>query len=102
MEYYIKEELQKYKVDQPLRVYWIPQIPMEPFYQEVDSIKEGVLLLETLAKYDLFQLENNVKPDFSNAGGLQVYDENDNEWVDWIDDYGMDINELIDDLIYNQ
>ena len=66
-----------------LRVWWIPQLPMEAFYKEVDSVEEGALLLETLAKYDLFQYEKNIKPDYANVGGLQEFNEDDGEWEDW-------------------
>lgn len=66
-----------------LRVWWIPQIPGETFEVAVASVEEGALLLDTLARYDRFQFKNKVKPDYSNAGGLQVYDEG--EWIDWED-----------------
>lgn len=64
-----------------LRVWWIPQVPMRAFRVCVDSVKEGVLLIDTLGKYDIFQLENRIKPDFCNAGGLEMYDHG--EWSDW-------------------
>ena len=67
-----------------LRVWWIPQVPMKSFYQDVKTIIEGKLVLETLAIYDLFQSENNIKPDFSNTGGLQIF--NRNEWEDIVDE----------------
>ena len=67
-----------------LRVWWIPQVPMKPFRREVRSIREAKLLLETLADYDLFQFDNNIKPDYCNAGGLEVFE--DGEWTDWYDD----------------
>jgi len=38
---------------------------------------------DTLARYDAFQLDENIKPDYCNAGGLSVFD--DGEWVDWED-----------------
>jgi hypothetical protein len=65
---------------------------MVSFYQDVQTLVEGKLLLDTLARYDLFQLEHNVKPDFSNAGGLQYYDEQGGEWLDWYDEDGEDID----------
>lgn len=74
-----------------MRVWWIPQIPMNPFYVPVESIEEGVKIIKTLAEYDLFQLEHNIKPDYSNTGGLQIFDEGDDydgpdgSWVDWCD-----------------
>lgn len=79
-----------------LRVWWIPQVPGNPFYVEVESIVEGKLLLEALAQYDIFQLENNIKPDYSNAGGLQVLENNEDNtsWIDW---YEEETGESIDE-----
>ncbi|MFW6242768.1 MAG: hypothetical protein ACOC2W_01280 [bacterium] len=85
-----------------LKVWWIPQIPMKKFEVPVNSIKESALIIDTLARYDLFQYYNNVKTDYANAGGLLVYDKecienNDPEtgWVEWSDDEGRDVNEWI-------
>jgi hypothetical protein len=64
------------------RVWWVPQVPMKAFHYEVPDVASGRLLCDALAKYDLFQFENRVKPDYSNAGGLQELDE-DGEWVDF-------------------
>ena len=75
-----------------LRVWWIPQIPMKPFSVSVESVEEGVKILDVLADYDAFQYENNVKPDYSNGGGIWMFDGNDDtdgpdgSWVDWYDD----------------
>jgi hypothetical protein len=68
-----------------LRVWWVPQIPMPPFRTSVLSVGEGVRLMDALAAYDIFQFENKVKPDYCNAGGLEVLD-TDGEWVDWYDE----------------
>jgi len=65
-----------------LRVWWIPQVPMNSFYVYVKTIKEAKLIIQVLADYDTFQFENKVKPDYSNVGGLQVYDGE--EWIDWL------------------
>lgn len=86
-----------------LKVWWIPQVPMEAFEYPVNSVQEGFVLLDALAKYDLFQLEKKVKPDFCNMGGLMVFDdelasENENEddfdagWSDWCSEMGGDID----------
>ena len=74
-----------------LRVWWIPQVPMQPFRVEVATVREAKLLLDTLAKYDAFQFENNVKPDYCNAGGLEVFE--DGEWCEWYDEDGNGIDE---------
>ncbi len=76
-----------------LRVWWIPQIPGEPFEVMLNSFAEAWVLLRTLAAYDLFQYHNNIKPDYSNAGGLMI--EEDGEFTDWTDeDSGEDLEEL--------
>lgn len=72
--------------------WWVPQVPMESFEVKVDSVKEAGLILETLARYDLFQYENKIKPDYANAGGLVMFDPEDATdspdgiWVDWCDE----------------
>ena len=43
--------------------------------------------------YDLFQYENNIKPDYCNASGLEYFDEEEQEWCEWYDDDGLDIKE---------
>lgn len=77
-----------------LRVWWIPQVPMRAFRVPVKTVDEAILLLDTLADYDLFQYYNNVKPDYCNAGGLEVLDE-DGDWCEWYDEDGYDIDELM-------
>ena len=74
------------------RVWWIPQVPMKAFYYEVPDVMTGKHLLEALAQYDLFQYENKVKPDYSNAGGLQVLENG--EWLDWENEDGESIDDV--------
>lgn len=74
------------------RIWWIPQIEYEcTFYVPVNSPEEGLKMMSILGAYDLFQLKNNIKPDFSNTGGLEVFE--DGEWVDYYDEDGRDIDE---------
>lgn len=56
------------------RVWWIPQIPGKPFFvDEVPTLAEAKRLMVILADYDLFQFHNRIKPDYSNAGGIEVF-----------------------------
>lgn len=84
-----------------LRVWHIPQVPGKPFYVYVDTVEEGKKVMDILAAYDLFQLENNIKPDLSNASGLQRYNKKYDEWDDWDieteDDYFDDVDEYLSD-----
>lgn len=80
-----------------LQVWWIPQVPGESFKVPVDTLEEAIKILDTLAKYDLFQLENNIKPDYCNTGGLSVFE--DGEWSDWYHpETGEDIEEYSETL----
>ncbi len=56
-----------------LRVWWIPQVPGKPFHVDVSSFEEGELITKVLADYDQFQFKNNIKPDYCNTGGIQVW-----------------------------
>jgi hypothetical protein len=78
-----------------LQVWWVPQVPMKSFNVPVKTIREAKLLLDTLANYDLFQLKNNIKPDYSNAGGLNVFD--DGEWITWYNEDGDGIDDVDDE-----
>lgn len=80
------------------RVWWIPQVPGKPFHVPVTTVEEAMLVLDTLAKYDLFQLAENIKPDYSNAGGLEVLE--DGEWGEWYNDTGQDIDEVMREIAY--
>ena len=82
-----------------LRVWWIPQVgaSSEVFYVPVQSVEEGKKVLDILAAYDAFQLQNRFKPDYSNVGGLQVYNSESGDYEDWYletkDDYFDDVDE---------
>lgn len=67
-----------------LRVYWIPQVPMKPFHVDIESIEMGVRIMDILADYDCFQYYNNVKGDYCNVGGIEMFE--DGEWFSWYDE----------------
>ena len=76
-----------------LRVWHIPQVPGKPFYIYTEDIREAKKIMDILAAYDLFQLENRIKPDFANMNGVQMWDEEEQEWIDWdieTEDYYFD------------
>ena len=64
-----------------LKVWWIPQVPMNAFEVPVKNEREADLILNALARYDTFQFKYHIKPNYSNAGGLQIWE--DGEWIDW-------------------
>lgn len=95
-----------------LRVWHIPQVPGKAFHVHVNTVDEAVLVMNALANYDLFQYNNNIKGDYCNVSGLEMYDESLTEedlvdmdlkdkWVEWYledtdnDIYYEDIQEYI-------
>jgi hypothetical protein len=87
--------------DGDLRVWWIPQVgaKIPTFRIPVNTIREAKLLLDTLAFYDLYQLDNRIKPDYANTGELECYEKGDGEnmdWYEWHNDDGEDIDHVDD------
>ncbi|TPG68672.1 hypothetical protein EEL31_09135 [Brevibacillus laterosporus] len=82
-----------------LRVSHFPQIPCKPFVVEVDNLEQARLVHNTLADYDLFQYDNNIKPDYANATVVEQWDEEEQEWSTWSDEEtGIDdINEYFEE-----
>lgn len=74
-----------------MRVWHIPQVPGARFFVCVSSISEAKLVLATLAQYDAFELKNNIKGDYCNTQGLEVFNKREDEWVEWADRAGKDI-----------
>lgn len=79
-----------------IEVWWIPQIPLrdgnKPFTVEVPTLEEAVRLEETLALYDLYQFNTKIKPDYSNVGGVRIWDPEQNDWeeINTDDEYGLE------------
>jgi hypothetical protein len=76
-----------------LEVWHIPQVPMKAFRVKVQDVKEAIKILNVLADYDIFQFENHIKPDYTNAAGLEEFDGK--EWSEYYNEEGMDIDEIM-------
>ena len=81
-----------------LRVWHVPQVPMQQFYVPVTSVDEARKVIAILADYDQFQFKHRVKGDYCNTSGLQVYEEDNGDgvpgWCDWYDEEsGEDVRE---------
>lgn len=88
--------------NQAMRVWWIPQVGIngEAFHIPVESVEEAKKIMDVLAYYDCYQMNNDVKGDYCNTGGLEVWDEESDEWTDWYyednDNYFDDVEEYIE------
>lgn len=70
--------------NQKLRVWWMPQVGASAtFYIPVTSVEEGKKIIDLLSAYDCFQLNHRIKGDYYNTGGLEMWDEKEQDWVNW-------------------
>ena len=76
-----------------MRVWHIPQVPMDPFSVPVSSVDDAIRIMNLLANYDIFQFENNIKPDYCNMSGLEVLEGD--EWLEWENEDGLTIGDVI-------
>lgn len=93
-----------------MRVWWVPQVGAgATFYVPVESVEEAKKVMDILAAYDCFQYNYDIKGDFCNTGGLEVWDDEEQDWNDWyyedrdsyyesVDDYCDEKSEQADDL----
>lgn len=69
----------------PYRVWWIHNVPGEPFYVPVWTLEEAALILNTLGAYDA-----SLPYSVCNAGGLESWAGDDEEgnhaWESWCDE----------------
>ena len=84
-----------------LRVWHVPQVPGPAFKVRVVSVTEGLDLVRCLCRYDEFQLEENIKPDFFSASGIERYEEDGEGGYDWfeVDLEEDEEEEVLDDVI---
>jgi hypothetical protein len=63
-----------------VRVFWFPQVPCAAFHVNVPTLADALRMLDTLGDYDLFLEANRIRGDYSNAGGIEVFE--DGEWCE--------------------
>lgn len=86
-----------------MRVWHIPQLGMntEPFYVYVDNEIEGKIIMDMLAAYDMYQLQNNIKPDYANANGLHLWNDKEQIWEDWWKEVDSEYYDDIEEYLYS-
>ena len=66
-----------------LRIWHTPRVPGDCFYMEVDTLVQAADILNMLAGYDVFQVEQHLRPETASVSGLHYHDGLTNEWYDW-------------------
>lgn len=90
-----------------LRVWWNPQVGIQnAFYIPVKDEVEAKKTMDLLGAYDAFLLENGIRGDYCNVCGLEMYDEESDEWEDWYleteDDYFDNLDEYVDECLASE
>lgn len=63
------------------RMWYIPQVPMDdPFIREYDTAADAEAALDLISVYSYYEYLNRVKPDYADAGGVEQWDEDADEW----------------------
>lgn len=76
-----------------LRVWHNSCFGESPFIFEVCSVDQAKEIIKLLQKYDNYQCHVRGDEYFivANASGLELWDENASEWIEWSDEDGNDI-----------
>ncbi len=86
-------------VTNKLRVMHYPQIPCTPFFVDVKNEEQALLIRETLADQHLFLYDNNFIPDYSNIITVVMWDEEEQDWIDyWNEEECMEFDEFVEAL----
>ena len=65
------------------KAWYIPQVPMKAFEVERGSAAEALAALDLITDFSIFEFDNKVKPDYCDAGGVTVWDEAEQAWIDY-------------------
>lgn len=82
-----------------LRVWHIPQVPMKAFYIPVENEREAALIMNAIALQHVWLERNRVIPDYSNAMGVEIFDNDvdgfgNSGWTDyWNEEEGFEWDE---------
>ena len=81
------------KLGEDLRVAHITNVPDSPHYVNVRTLREAMLVMDTLANYDNYLYEQNLITDYSNTSWLEVFEYD--EWLEWNSPDGETIDEIV-------
>lgn len=65
----------------------------KPYYKEVSSVEEARTMVDAIADFVNVKVEEGVFPDHCSFAGLEEYSEEEEEWMTWYDEDGLDFDE---------
>ena len=75
-----------------LRIYY-NILGTKVYTKEVSSPEEAKTVIDAIADYLNFAVDNCIFPDHCSAAGLEYWDEEEKDWMTWYDDNGNDLYE---------
>lgn len=78
-----------------LRMYFII-LGTTPYYKEVSSPEEAKTMIDAIADFVNAKIEEGAFPDHCSTAGLEMYSEEEKDWVEWYDEDGLDFDEHFD------
>ncbi len=80
-----------------LRIYYYI-VGTNPYYQEVSSIEEAKIVIDSIANFLNAKIDEGVFDDHCSTAGVEEYSEEDNEWQTWYDEDGLDFDEHFEEF----
>ena len=77
---------------QKLRVYYII-LGTKTYYKEVKSPEEAKIVIDAISSFVNAKVDEGVFQDHCSVAGLDVWDEDEQDWVTWYDEEGRDLDE---------
>ncbi len=74
-----------------LRIYYII-LGTDSYYQEVSSPEEAKLVIDAIADFLNAKVADGTFSDHCSAAGLEEWDEETQDWVEWHDEDGNDLD----------
>ena len=75
-----------------LRVWYIPQVPMTSYEvliprrngsTDAAYLEQAAFVLDAIVNFSIFEFENNIKPDYSDAAGIDRWEDDGENGFDW-------------------
>lgn len=79
-----------------LRVYYYI-LGTKPYYKEVSSPEEAKLVIDSISSFVNAKVEEGIFPDHCSTAGLDVWDDEENDWLTWYDENGRNLDEHFQD-----
>lgn len=75
-----------------LRMYYYI-LGTEPYRKEVSTVEEAKIMIDAISDFINTKVNEGVFPDHCSTAGVEEYDEEEQEWLSWHDENGLDFDD---------